>query len=178
MDGTEPHQLPKQPEKKTGFLGEKRKGKFSGNLKAASNKKNSATWLKYESAVATGEDVPSLARPLPTGPRSTAAARKPTKVELEESLWLTNAYADHMEGKMDALQKISNKNLKRVGVWKALAGSAHVERKVAMGQLKLTEEERVFITSKLEEEMFMKSVEVASATSEAKASNVNCHPLF
>ena len=47
-----------------------------------------------------------------------------------------------------------------------------------MGQLKLTEEERNVITSKMEEEMLMKSVEVTSATSEAKASNVNHYPLF
>ena len=47
-----------------------------------------------------------------------------------------------------------------------------------MGQLKLTEEERIVIALELEEEMLMKSVEVASATSEAKASNVNRHPLF
>ena len=52
------------------------------------------------------------------------------------------------------------------------------ERRVAMGQLKSTEEERDVIASKLEHEMLMKSVEVASATSEAKVSNVNCHTLF
>ncbi len=178
MDGGEPHQPPIQPEKKTGFLGKKRKRKFSGNLKAGSNKKNSATWLKYESAVATGEDVPSLARPLPTGPSSTAASRKPTKAELGESCRLTNSYADCMEGERDAVQKISDKNLKRVDVWKASAVSARTERRVVMGKLKSTEEERDVIASKLEEDMLMKSVEVASATSEAKASNVNHYPLF
>lgn len=97
-------------------MGKKSKHEFSGNLKARSNRKNSATWLKYESALATGEDVPSLARPLPTGP--------PTKVDLEESLQLTNAYADCLEGERDAVQKISDKNLKRVDVWKATAVSA------------------------------------------------------
>ena len=113
MDKGEPPQPPKQPEKKTGFLGKKPKCKFSGNLKAGLNKKNSATWRMYEVVVAVGEDVPSLARPLPTCVRSTAATRKPTKMELEESLWLTNAYADCMEGKRDAFQKTFYKNLKR-----------------------------------------------------------------
>ncbi len=71
--------------------GEEEQVQVSGNLKARSNKKKSATWPKHESALATGEDVPSLARPLPTGPL--------TKVELEESLQLTNAYANCMEGR-------------------------------------------------------------------------------
>ena len=97
-------------------MGKKSKHEFSRNLKARSNKKNSTTWLKYESALATEEDVPSLARPLPTSP--------PTKVDLEESLQLTNAYADCMEGERDEVQKISDKNLKRVDVWKATAVSA------------------------------------------------------
>ena len=83
-----------------------------------------------------------------------------------------------MEGERDAVQKISDKNLKRVDVWKASSVSARAERRVAMGKLKSTEEERDVIASKLEENMLMKSMEVASATSEAKASNVNRHPLF
>jgi hypothetical protein len=170
MDKGKPPQPPKQPEKKTGFLGKKRK-RFSGNLKAGSNKKNSATWCMYKAAVAMGEDVPSLARPVPTGARSSAAARKPMKTELEESLRLTNAYTDHMEGERDAVQKICDKNLKGGDNWKASAELAHVDRRVVIGQLKSTVEERDAIASELEEEMLMKSMQVALATSEAKASN-------
>ena len=44
------------------------------------------------------------------------------------------------------------------------------ERRVAIGQLKQTEEERDVIASELQEEMLMKSVDGALAISEAKTS--------
>ena len=40
-----------------------------------------------------------------------------TMVELEESFRLTTACADCMEEERDVVQKISDKNLKRVDVW-------------------------------------------------------------
>lgn len=87
-------QPPNKPVKKTGFRGKPPKRKFSGNLKAGSNKKNLKTHHLFDAAVDAGEDVAPIARSLSTNARSAAAARKPTKVELQRSLCLTNEYSD------------------------------------------------------------------------------------
>ena len=86
-------QPPNKQVKKTGFRGKPPKWKFSGNLKAGSNKKHSKTCRLFDAAVDAKEDITLIARSLPTGARS-VAARKPTKAELQRSLCLTNKYAD------------------------------------------------------------------------------------
>lgn len=171
MDKGDTPQPPNKPVKKTGFRGKPPKRKFSGNLKAGSNKKNSKTRRSFDAAVDAGEDVAPIARSLPTGARSAVAARKPTKAELQCSLRLTNEYADRIEGERDELQKQADKNKKRGDNWKATAEAARADKKVSVGALKSAEEERDALAYKLEEEVTTKSMEIALATSETKVRN-------